>query len=109
MIADLAFLLLACALALLGGVLLALSQSRNWRVVTGDRNAPPKARSMRRLGWLLALGALAPCVMRDGWSFAALLWPLVLGVAALLVAMTLSFCPHWMKPVAGALSGKGVR
>lgn len=91
----------ALGLCTAGCILLALSQKRNWRDVLNNRAAsPPKTAAT---GWLLVCGALVPCAVRDGVSFAALVWPLLFACAAVATAMTLTYRPSWLKPVAHAL------
>ena len=100
-IVAIALLVLAFTLCLLGCVLLALSQPHHWRAVLNDRKAdPPK---VAWLGWLLVVAALIPCILRDGGSFAALLWPLILAVCAFSTAMTLTYRPSWLGIVSAAL------
>ena len=92
-VADLALLLLGMMTALLGGVFLALSQARNWRTVMG---APPvkfTSRAASGIGWVFVLLSLVVCVVRDGWGFAAILWPMLLGSASGIIALILAFRP----------------
>ena len=91
-------LVAAGTLSLAGCALLALSQTRNWRTVIGQGAPPPV---MRRLGWICVGLALVVCVIRDGGSFAALLWPLLLAGGAFAVAMMLAYRPDWLRPLAG--------
>jgi hypothetical protein len=102
--ANLVLLAAAFLAACAGGIALALCQARNWRAVTGERDLGAIARLARVIGWCLVFASLAFCVVRDGWSFAALLWPLLLGAAAAFIALTLAFRPQWMKPFAVALA-----
>ena len=93
-----ALLVLACTTCLLGCALLALSQRRHWRTVLDDRKAdPPK---LAKTGWLIVFASLVPCVLRDGGSFAALLWPLVFGASAMTIAMLLTYRPAVLNPLA---------
>ena len=90
-IVAIALLVLAYTICLLGCALLALSQTRHWRAVLNNRRAdPPK---VAKIGWLLVFTSLVPCVLRDGWSFAALLWPLIFAVSAMTIAMMLTYRP----------------
>lgn len=91
-------LVLAYALCVVGCALLAFSQTRNWRLVMGDRKAQPPRTAV--VGWLFILIAVIPCIVRDGGSFAALLWPLVFAAGAMSVAMVLTYRPEWLKPLA---------
>lgn len=92
-------ILLAAVLVLAGCVSLALSQSRNWALVSPQVLCSQTQILARRLGWSSLLVALVLCVMAEGAGFAALLWPLLFAVQSLLVVLTLSFCPRVCKPV----------
>lgn len=60
---------------------------------------------LRVLG-AVALGAgLLLCLAVDHASMAALVWVMALGVAALLVAFTLSWRPHWLRVLAWVGAG----
>ncbi|MEM1053685.1 MAG: DUF3325 domain-containing protein [Pseudomonadota bacterium] len=102
---DTMLLLSALIMCLIGCVLLALSQQRNWREVLSDRKAEPPR--IAWAGWSLVLLALVPCVVRDGGSFSALLWPLVFACGAMATAMILTYCPNLLKPIALALRIRG--
>ena len=103
-LAATALLVTAYSLCTIGCALLALSQSHHFRKVLDNRSAkPPK---LATFGWALVLLALIPCIMRDGGSFAALLWPLVFAAAALTIGMILAFRPAWLRPLATVL-GRG--
>lgn len=93
-------LLFAAAFAFLGCASLALSQSRNWRAVTGATLLTSTQRTVRLTGWVLLIAALALCIARDGVGFAALTWPLLFAAGAFVVAMILSFRPRLLKPAA---------
>ncbi|MEM7687533.1 MAG: DUF3325 family protein [Pseudomonadota bacterium] len=91
-------LVIAYSLCTIGCALLALSQSHHFRKVLDDRSAkPPK---LARFGCALVLLSLIPCILRDGGSFAALLWPLVFASGALTIGMALAFMPYWLRPLA---------
>ena len=95
---DTAMLGFGLGISFLGCALLALSQSRNWRKVSGDSKTDP-LRSVRA-GWALVMLALLPCVLRDGGSFAALLWPLLFACGAMTTALLLTYKPQWLRPLA---------
>mgnify|MGYP005859170229 CR=1 FL=1 len=103
MISSFAYLSLAMLLSFLGMVFLALSQAKHWRVITAEAETPPAM--ARPAGWALLFAALVPCILRDGASFAALTWPLLLAVAALTVSIFLAFCPARIRPFARLLGG----
>ncbi|MEM0984847.1 MAG: DUF3325 domain-containing protein [Pseudomonadota bacterium] len=88
---------IASLLCLVGMAALALSQDRNWRSM-GIGVAP--AGWVRPLGWGLILSALILCILRDGASFAALIWPMLLAAAAFLIGMALAYRPTWLRPLA---------
>ena len=94
---DIAWLVFASLFAFLGCALLAISQDRNWRTVMGGSPRPTTAQIARWTGWVFVFSALVACVMRDGGSFAALLWPLLLALAAFAVAMILAYEPRLLK------------
>lgn len=98
MISSIVCFALALAFALAGCAALAVSQIRNWRKVMGTAAAAPK--SARRTGWALSIAALIPCVIHDGVAFAMLVWPLMLAVAALAIAMALAYHPRILTPIA---------
>ncbi len=93
-------LLSVCAAlaALLGCAALALSQARHWKAVAAGAAPPPRA--LRLLGWALVTASLACCIACDGASFAALMWPLLIGGAALGVAAVLTWRPALLRPLA---------
>jgi hypothetical protein len=86
-----ALLVLAALSAFSGCAMLALSQERHWQAVSGATCGPPAR--VRRSGWLLITISLIMCIWRDGGSFAALLWPLMLMLGALATAATLTWQP----------------
>lgn len=90
----------AAVLVLLGCLSLAISQRRNWAMVTGGVLAPRPKLLARVFGWSLLLVALAVCIGAEGPGFATLLWPLYFAMASLIVAMTLSYRPGVLKPIA---------
>lgn len=92
--------LLSAALlaAVLGSVMLALSQRRHWQAVTGS---PLSAgRPPRRLGSLLLAASFVLTILRDGASFGALSWPMLAGFSALFTAMLLAWAPQALRPLA---------
>ena len=104
---EAALLIALAATAYLGFALLALSQNRHWRSVTGT--ATPTALVafvLRALAGLALATSLTVALLRDGPSFGALLWATVLSTAAIAVAFTLSWRPHWLWPLAACFPGK---
>jgi hypothetical protein len=92
----------AALAALLGCAALALSQARHWKAVAIRASPPPRA--VRLSGWVLLIASLVCCIACDGASFAALLWPLLVGGAALVVAAALTWRPSLLRPLAAAFA-----
>jgi uncharacterized membrane protein len=90
-------MILALVSACAGCALLALSQARHWQAVTASPSPPPRA--LRRVGWSLVLASLMLCILRDGASFAALLWPLLMMAGALIAALLLAWWPAALRPL----------
>ncbi len=87
--------------AYLGFALLALTQARPWQRL--GQTAPPtgiRRLALRTLGGLALLSALVLCVVRDGPSFGALLWATAISIAAVAVALTLTWRPALLRPLA---------
>ena len=101
-----ALLLAGLALsAYLGFALLALSQARHWRRVSGAEPQPRvRARALRAFGSLALLLALGLALLRDGPGFGTLLWATAISLAAAAVAVTLAWRPAWLRPVAAPRS-----
>ncbi|MFO6431620.1 DUF3325 domain-containing protein [Erythrobacter sp. W302b] len=99
-------LLFTCAMltAIAGCACLALSQERHWKAVSGT--APHARRTLRVAGWAQLGLSLASCILCDGASFAALLWPLLVMLAALVMAAVLTWRPRLLHPLARLLSPK---
>ncbi|MCU0949185.1 MAG: DUF3325 domain-containing protein [Porphyrobacter sp.] len=96
-------LFIAALLSALGGcIALALSQQRHWEAVMGCTAVP--RRWLRAAGWSLIAASLAAVVARDGVSFGILVWPMVIGVAALATAATLSWRPRLLRPLASCIA-----
>jgi len=72
----------------LGFALLALSQDRHWRKVTGFSTPPGRRRVIifRIAASLLLAASLALALLRDGPGFGSLLWATAVSIAALAVA-----------------------
>lgn len=94
---------LAVLSALLGCAFLALSQNRNWRDIVSCKPSERMTRLARMAGCTFVFASLVFCVIRDGASFAALLWPLLFATAAFTIAMTLAYQRGLMGPLASAL------
>lgn len=93
----------ACILALLGFALLALNQERHVLGVCPSVSPAPRASGTQRaIGFLAILSSLPLCIAAQGASFGSLLWAMLLTAAAMAVAFTLTWRPHWLRPVAAA-------
>lgn len=99
-------LLFTCAVlaAMAGCACFALSQERHWKAVAGT--APHARRPLRIAGWALLTASLACCILCDGASFAALLWPLLVMLAALSTAAVLTWRPGLLHPLARLVAPK---
>ena len=104
---EAALLIAIAAAAYLGFALLALSQGRHWRSVTGTTTRTAlEAFVLRALAGLALATSLAIALLRDGPSFGALLWATVLSTAAIAVAFTLAWRPLWLRPLAACTPAK---
>ncbi|WP_082992774.1 DUF3325 family protein [Erythrobacter sp. QSSC1-22B] len=88
----------AVLMAFLGCACLALSQERHWTVSTGK--PPISELAQRNAGLLLLAGSLGLSVARDGFTFAILFWPLIVGVGAIATSATLTWRPWLLRPLA---------
>lgn len=84
--------------AVLGSAMLALSQRRHWQAVT-DRPSST-GRPPRWLGWNLLAASFLLTIARDGPSFGALSWPMLVGFSASITAMLLAWTPQVLRPLA---------
>jgi hypothetical protein len=102
-------LLLAAVIATAYGgfALLALSQRKHWTLITGSTMCPLSVvRGFRAGGSVLLALSFAVALWRDGVSFGALLWSIVISVAAIAVAFTLTWRPHWLRRIATLLRSR---
>jgi hypothetical protein len=96
--------LLAALASFAGFALLALSQARHWRAVCGT---PLEERV--QAAWAAGPGlvaqpaALLAILNAQGPGFGSLLWGVMISAAAIAVALTLSWKPHWLRPLARLL------
>jgi len=93
-------MLLPAALSMLACASLALSQRRNWQIVTGEVADPAARKRARIVGWVAVGLAFAASVASDGVGFSALILPLLLAAAGFLVALLLGFCPQRLRRLA---------
>ncbi len=94
----LALMILALVSSFGGCALLALSQARHWQIVTRSPGMPPH--TLRVAGRSLLLASLVICILRDGLSFAALLWPMLAMAGALGVTALLTWRPNTLRRLA---------
>lgn len=91
------------ASAYVGLALLALSQTRHWAAVAGSA---PRGRArvvvLRTGGGAMIAVSLLLALYRDGMGFGSLLWATALSAAALAVALTLTWRPGFLRPLARA-------
>lgn len=88
-----ALLLLAIGLVCYASfICFALTLPEHWEQLGGRPGHAPGAYPLRATGAGLLAFALALCLWRDGAGFGSLLWMLLISVAALAVAFTLSWC-----------------
>jgi len=89
------------AITYLGFALLALSQNRHWLHLCGERHCPPGiAHSLRFVGYASLAAGLCLALLRDGVGFGSLVWVTTLTVASFAVVCTLTWRPHWLRPLA---------
>lgn len=94
-----ALLLIAALVAAVAGMgWFALAKDVHWEQVHGD--TPQSAGKVKLLRWLGALGlatSLGLCLAADHASMASLVWIMALAAAALAIAFTLTWRPHWLR------------
>lgn len=88
------------SLAFIGCMSLALSQNRNWNIVTGTALVTRTKKAIRVIAWIFLGAAFFVCIDIEGLSFAVLIWLLLMAAASFIVAIMLSFRPELLKPVA---------
>lgn len=89
--------LLALLLAVLGNAWLALALPNHWRQVHGGLPLTAPRKIYLRSGASLMLGLSLVCSLAgDSPAMAILLWLMLLGVATLIVALTLSWRAQWL-------------
>lgn len=96
-------LLLAVLWSLAGMGWLALALDVHWKQVRGTAPRGPltTAGRLRALAGLALFGALLLCLKVDHATMASLVWVMVLAGAALAIAFTLAWRPHWLAPLLG--------
>lgn len=81
-----------------GFACLALNQGRHWQQVTGRPFRPDApVRTLRAASVLLLSLAFLLALKRDGLEFGSLLWATTISLAAICVALTLTWRPAWLR------------
>lgn len=92
---DGALIALALVISVVGMGALALSIEIHWRQVLRSKSLSTRTRRRLRLGGaMLLIIAFLPCAAADPLSMAALVWPMLLTVAAVIVASSLTLHAH---------------
>lgn len=91
-------LALSCFMSLIGCALLAMSQSRPWRMVF-DTSVPDKVAGLRIIAWACVVVSLLSCLAVDKARFMVLLWPLILSLSALVATMLIATRPGLFRPL----------
>lgn len=81
----------ALVLAVAGFGSLALSMHKHHRDLFGAPPSRARAVAFRAIGWPLLAGSIAPCVAISGLSVGIVLWFGLLTIAALVVALLLTY------------------
>ena len=74
-----------------GFAALALSMHKHHRDVFGTAPTRGRTLALQGAGWLLLTASVWPCVAHSGWSIGLVLWIGLLTVAALTVALLLTY------------------
>jgi hypothetical protein len=94
-------LILVFLAAYFGFVFLALSQLRNWKRVTSAQAHP--RRELCSFGCFSLAMSAALCFVREEVSFGALLWIIIVSIAALAVTFTLAYRPTRLRSLTAIL------
>lgn len=99
---EVIWLITAIFLALSGMAWLCLAMEVHWgQVMPSPTTLATRTRqSLRGLGAAALLLALLACLMADRPSMAVLVWIMLLAGSATAVALTLSWRPRWLRPLA---------
>ena len=83
---------------------LALAMEAHWHQVRGGESPTRRVATLLRLLGVAALGAsLLACLRADHGSMAALVWPMLLALAAVSIALVLAWRPRLLWPLVGWL------
>ena len=94
MVLSVSLLASAALVCWIGMALLSLSQPRNWRTVGLGGKIGSYARP---LGWGLVVSSLGLTWLRDGLSFAILIWPMFIAASAVSIALMLAYRPALLR------------
>lgn len=95
--------LLAFALSFAAFSAIALGTERHAKQVFGRQPAPPLRRALSATGWVLLVASLAPALAARGPSIGSLNWLGYLSVAAVAIALLLSYRPQPLRFLAPVL------
>ncbi|CAD2226264.1 conserved membrane hypothetical protein [Pseudoalteromonas sp. 3J6] len=83
----------------------AISQTQHWRtVIGGPFPSQEMVRTQRFFGMVMVALSLIIALFNDGFSFGALVWVLILSLAAILVAFSLVWCPSLLSYINNVIS-----
>lgn len=95
---EVLLMLAACILALSGFALLALSQERHLeRVFESNNPATHNSWAQHATGFMAVSLSLPACIAAQGASFGSLLWVMLICAAAMIIALLLTWRPHWLR------------
>src|SRR5262245_28544974 len=97
---DALWLCIAILSALSGMGCLALAMEVHWRQVSDSARTRGSAIATRWIGYLLLTASLGCCLVADRPTMAVLVWMVLLAVAAIAIACTLSWRPRLLRPLA---------
>lgn len=90
---------LCLALCFSGFSALSLSAERHYAHVFARKPPPARGLLLRVLGWLLLAGAIAPAVIDLGPSVGLAMWTALLGLAATVQMLLLTYKPRLIVPL----------
>jgi type III secretory pathway component EscU len=92
-------IILSALLSLLGCSCLALSQEKHALAILGKGAQLPAASACRRWAFACLLLALVFQLLGSTGDFVIVLYPMFLGVGALIAALAIAFSPDWLRPL----------
>jgi hypothetical protein len=97
---DAVWLATALLATLLGMGCLALAMDVHWRQVRDSARTRGSVITMRWIGYVLETASLVCCLLADTATMAVLVWMVLMAVAAIVIAFTLSRYPRLLRPLA---------